>query len=283
MATRPRSILITGCSSGIGWACAQGLRARGWQVIATARRQDDVATLQAAGFTALTLDLNDSHTLREAVHTTLALTGGRLDALFNNAGFGLPGAVEDLTRSALRAQFETNLFGTVELINSILPHMRRQGYGRIVNNSSMLGLCALPYRGAYTASKYALEGLTDTLRLELHGSGIAVSLIEPGPILSRFRANSLAALQQHIDPSRSAHQAHYQAIIARLAHPGPAAPFTLPPTAVLKKLIHALESSRPRIRYYVTVPAHLYGRLRHLLPDRALDWVLRYTGSGGKR
>lgn len=278
-----KSILITGCSSGIGECAAAGLRARGYRVFATARRPEDVARLAAAGFESLRLDLDDSDSIRAAVAAVLAATGGTLDALFNNAAYGQPGAVEDLSRAALRAQFETNLFGTLELINRVIPAMRAQGRGRIVNNSSLLGLVALPYRGAYNASKFALEGITDTLRLELTGSGIHVALIEPGPIASRFRANARAAFYRHIDPAASPHRERYAGMERRLSKPGPAAPFTLPPEAVLAKLIAALESPRPRVRYYVTVPTRLFAWLRRLLPYRLLDRVLLRVSAGENR
>lgn len=279
----PRSILITGCSSGIGQCAAAGLKARGWRVFATARRAEDVARLAGEGFESLRLDLDDPASIQAAVAAVLAATGGTLDALFNNAAYGQPGAVEDLSRAALRAQFETNLFGTLELTNCVIPVMRAQGHGRIVNNSSLLGLVALPYRGAYTASKFALEGLTDTLRLELAGCGIHVALIEPGPIVSRFRANARAAFYRHIDPAASPHRERYAGMERRLARPGPAAPFTLPPEAVLAKLIAALESPRPRVRYYVTVPTRLFAWLRRLLPYRLLDRVLLRVSAGENR
>lgn len=279
----PRSILITGCSSGIGQCAATGLKARGYRVFAAARKAEDVARLTGEGFESLRLDLDDSASINHAVDAVLAATGGRLDALFNNGAYGQPGAVEDLTRAALRAQFETNLFGTLELINRVIPVMRAQGHGRIVNNSSLLGLVALPYRGAYNASKFALEGLTDTLRLELAGSGIHVVLIEPGPIASRFRVNARAAFHHHVDPAGSAHRARYEGMERRLAKPGPAAPFTLPPEAVLDKLIAALESPRPRVRYYVTVPTRLFAWLRRLLPYRLLDRVLLRVSAGENR
>lgn len=269
-----QSILITGCSSGIGHCVAHGLHTRGYRVFAGARRAEDVARLRAEGLDSVPLDLRDSTSLRQAVATVLAATGGTLDALFNNGAYGQPGAVEDLSREALREQFETNLLGTLELTNLLLPVMRRQGHGRIIQNSSVLGLVVLPYRGAYCASKFALESLSDTLRLELAGTGIHIALIEPGPIRSRFRDNAYAAFQRHIDPTHSAHAAHYAAMERRLTTPGPVAPFTLPPEAVLKRVIHALESRRPHTRYYVTIPTYLLAGLRWLLPDRLLDWVL---------
>jgi len=273
-----KSILITGCSSGIGLCVARGLRARGHRVFASARKPEDVARLQSEGLESLLLDLNDSSSIARAVEDVLARTGGTLDALFNNGAFGQPGAVEDLRREVLREQFETNLFGVLELTNRILPVMRRQGHGRIIQNSSVLGLVALPYRGAYNATKFALEGLSDTLRLELAGTGIHVALIEPGPISSRFRENAFAAYQRNIRKEASPHRHVYEAMERRLTAKGPVTPFTLPPEAVLKRVIHALESPRPRIRYYVTVPTYLFAGLRQLLPYRALDWILRRAG-----
>ncbi len=278
--TNGKSILISGCSSGIGLCVARGLRQRGYQVIASARREADVEKLRQEGFSAVQLDLDDTDAIRRAVNETLAITGGELFALFNNGAYGQPGAVEDLSRDTLRAQFETNLFGTVELTNQLIPVMRKQGFGRIIQNSSLLGIVSLPYRGAYNASKYALEGITDTLRLELHGTGIHVSLIEPGPVQSRFRANAFAMYKKHIDATHSAHRDTYRRMERRLQKVGPAAPFTLPPEAVLKKVIHALESPRPRPRYYVTVPTWLFGILRRLLSTRMLDRVLRAISRG---
>jgi len=281
--TEQRTILITGCSSGIGLCVARGLRARGWRVFATARQVADVERLRAEGLESLPLDLRDSGSIHVAVAAVLAQTGGRLDALFNNGAYGQAGAVEDLSRAALQEQFETNLFGTQELTNQVIPAMRRQGGGRILYNSSVLGLVALPYRGAYVASKFALEGLADTLRLELVGTGIHICLIEPGPILSRFRDNAHAAYLRHIRPETSPHREKYLAMEARLLKEGPAAPFTLPPEAVLKRVIHALESPRPRARYPVTVPTYLFAVLRRLLPTRALDALLRRAGGEGRR
>lgn len=269
-----KTILITGCSTGIGYTTAKILKNRGHTVIATARKADDVVRLKAEGFTALRLDLAESDSIRQAVEQTLELTGGKLDGLFNNGAFGQPGAVEDLSREVLRFQFETNLFGTHELTNRIIPVMRKQGHGRIIYNSSVLGLVALTYRGAYNATKFALEGLADTLRLELRGTGIEISLIEPGPILSRFRDNSFALYKQNIDAEHSAHRDKYRAMEARLQKEGAAVPFTLPAEAVAEKVVHALEAKRPRIRYYVTFPTYLFGTLKRLLPSAWLDKLL---------
>ena len=208
----------------------------------------------------------------------LERTGGHLYALFNNGAYGQPGACEDLSREAIRRQFETNVFGWMELTNRVLPVMRAQGYGRIIQNSSVLGFAAMPMRGAYNASKFAIEGFSDTLRLELAGSGIHVSLIEPGPVESRFRANAYRAFQEHIAVEDSVHHERYRKMIERFQTSGPVQPFTLPPEAVLKRVLHALESRRPRIRYPVTVPTYLFAALKRVLSDRMLDSILRRVG-----
>ncbi|UTW12828.1 SDR family NAD(P)-dependent oxidoreductase [Marinobacterium rhizophilum] len=273
-----KSILITGCSSGIGHHVALGLRQRGYRVFATARKPEDVDHLREQGLESCQLDVDDSGSIDSAVAWVLEQTGGSLYALFNNAGFGQPGAVEDVSRQALREQFETNLFGAHELACKVLPAMRRQGQGRIIQHSSVLGLITLKYRGAYNASKFALEGLSDTLRQELHGSGIQVSLIETGPVISHFRDNAYAKFKQNIDRSNSPHRDTYAAVEQRLAALGDSGkkdPFTLRPEAVLVKVLHALEAHQARPRYYVTTPTHIFGTLRRLLPTRALDWVLR--------
>jgi NAD(P)-dependent dehydrogenase (short-subunit alcohol dehydrogenase family) len=270
-----KTILITGCSSGIGYDTAVRLKERGHYVIASARKAEDVARLEHEGFTALQLDLSNSVSISSAVNKLLEITNGRCDAVFNNAAFGQPGAVEDLSREALRFQFETNLFGTHELTNLLIPVMRKQGQGRIIYNSSILGLVAMRYRGAYNASKYALEGLADTLRLELHGTGIQVSLIEPGPILSDFRKNSFALYKSNIDSDNSFHKAAYQAMESRLQTEGAAVQFTLPASAVTEKVIHALEAKRARAHYYVTFPTYLFAFLKRILPTVLLDMLLR--------
>ncbi|MCE8032246.1 MAG: SDR family NAD(P)-dependent oxidoreductase [Halomonas sp.] len=272
----PPSVLVTGGSSGIGHAASHALAQRGWRVFTTARREEDLARLQAEGLEALPLELASSESIESCITQVLERTGGRLDALFNNAAYGQPGAVEDLSREVLRAQLEANLLGTHELTTRIIPVMREQGSGRIVQNSSVLGFAALPYRGAYVCSKFALEGLTDTLRQELHGSGIHVSLIEPGPIASRFRENAYRAFKANIDADHSYHRDTYRAVEARLAgrKGSSGGAFTLGPAAVVDKLIHALESRRPKPRYHVTLPTHLFGVLKRLLTTRGMDRVL---------
>ncbi len=278
-----RAVLVTGCSSGIGRCTALGLKRRGYKVFATARRQEDLDQLAGEGLEAVSLDLADSSSISAAAELVLERTDGALFGLFNNAAYGQPGAVEDLSRAALREQFEANLFGTHELTCRVIPAMRARGEGRIIQNSSILGLVAMPYRGAYNASKFALEGLSDTLRQELRGTGIHVILIEPGPVLSRFRANALAAFRRHVDAGSSAHAPIYERMLQRLETEGPVAPFTLPPEAVLRKVIRALESRRPRTRYPVTVPAVTFSWLRKILPARVLDRLVAGELQGNER
>lgn len=274
------SILITGCSTGIGLEAARMLQERDFLVVASCRKQDDVDALKAQGIKhVVQLDLANSASIEKGLQETLAITNGQLFALFNNGAYGQPGAIEDLPVDALRAQFECNFFGTHELTIKVLKIMLAQGYGRIVNNSSVLGLVAAPFRGAYNASKFALEGLTDTLRLELSDTPIKVSLIEPGPIESRFRANALLALQDNIDMENSRHQKGYAEAIARLSKEGATSSQTLPASAVVEKLIHALESTRPRARYYVTMPTYAAVFMKRVLPTCLLDWVMRRQGA----
>ena len=281
-ANQQKAILITGCSTGIGYCVAKGLKKRGYRVIATARRRESVEQLINEGFESLQLDLADSGSIQQAFQKTLNLTDGKLYALFNNGAFGLPGAVEDLSRENLKYQFETNVFGWLELTNLVIPIMRKQGFGRIIQNSSVLGFVSMPFRGAYNASKYAIEGLSDTLRLELKNTSIYVSLIEPGPISSQFRANAVKELRQHIDIENSIHHKKYLGVLERLNKQGPAVPFTLPPEAVLKRVIHALEASTPKPRYYVTFPTYLFAFLKRLLSHRQLDNILARAGNDSK-
>jgi NAD(P)-dependent dehydrogenase (short-subunit alcohol dehydrogenase family) len=273
--TVAKTVLITGCSSGIGYDTALELKNRGHKVIASARKAADVTRLTQAGLVAVQLDLADSLSIRQGLQEALDHAGGKIDVLFNNGAFGQPGAVEDLSREVLKFQFETNVFGTQELTNLLIPIMRKQGHGRIIYNSSVLGLVAMTYRGAYNASKYALEGLADTLRLELHGSGIFVSLIEPGPILTKFRQNSFDLYKKNINAEASFYKTTYQAMEERLQKEGAAVPFTLPAKAVANKVIHAVEAERPKIRYFVTFPTYLFAFLKRILPAAWLDNLLR--------
>lgn len=270
-----RTILITGCSSGIGLDAARGLRTRGWRVFASCRAEADCARLRAEGFDSPQLDYADTASITRALAEVLEATGGRLDALYNNGAFAIPGAVEDLPTEALRALFEANVFGWHDLTRQVIPVMRAQGHGRIVNCSSVLGLVPMPWRGAYVASKHALEGLTDVLRIEMADTPLRVILIEPGPVTSHIRRNSVPHFERWVNWRASPRAAQYEAsLLKRLYAPPSKDRFELPASAVTRVLVHALEARRPKPRYYVTVPTHLMGTLRRLLPTRALDWII---------
>lgn len=267
-----RTILITGCSSGIGLAAAHALRARGWRVIASARNPDDVARLMADGFAAVRIDHHDSTSIAGGFAQALSLAEGRLDALFNNAGHGMPGAAEDLPRGALEEVFSSNLFGVHELTTHAIRHMRAMGAGRIVQHSSVVGFTPLKWRAAYVATKHALEGLSNTMRVELRGTGIHVSILNTGPVTSGFRDRSMAQFDRWIDAGASPHAAFYRAKWTARREAGRDL-FELGPEAVVKKLVHALESPRPRRRYYITTPAYVAAALTRLLPGAAQDWI----------
>lgn len=272
---RARTILITGCSSGIGLASAKVMKARGWRVIATARTDADRTRLSAdLGVDAVHLELSDAASVARCVDEALALSGGRIEALFNNAAYGQVGAVEDLSLAVLRRQFEVNLFGQHELTRLLVPVMRQQGHGRIVQCSSVLGLVAAPFRGAYCASKFAMEALSDSLRMELKGSGVAVCLIEPGPIRTRFVEHALANFVKTVDIAGSPHHALYEARLERMKQGGNDT-FKLEPEAVAAKLVHAVESARPRRRYYVTKPTYFAAALKRLAPQGTIDWFVQ--------
>jgi NAD(P)-dependent dehydrogenase (short-subunit alcohol dehydrogenase family) len=275
MHSPPRSILITGCSSGIGLASARLLKARGWRVFATARAPDDVEALKSEGFEALRLDYREAVSIETALDRVLRRTDGTLDALFNNGGYAQAGALEDLSTDLLREQFETNLFGWHELTRRVIPVMRRQGAGRLVFCSSILGFVGVRYRGAYVASKYAVEGMADSLRAELHGTGIRVILIEPGPIESNFRRTALNQIDLTIDVDSSFHRDDYRRSLARRPDGASASRFRKGPDAVAKVLLRALESRAPAARYRVTLPTRVAWYLRRFLPTRAMDWIVR--------
>jgi NAD(P)-dependent dehydrogenase (short-subunit alcohol dehydrogenase family) len=273
-----RTILITGCSSGIGLDAARGLRARGWRVFATCRQDADCDRLRSEGFESRRLDYADEASIAEAVDWAAEATSGNLAAVFNNGAYACPGAVEDLPRGALREIFEVNLFGYHDLARRVIPLMRARGGGRIVNCSSVLGLVGMRWRGAYVATKFAMEGLTDVLRVEMRGTGIHPILIEPGPIDTRIRENAIPHFERWIDWEASARRDEYAALRGRLYGPKdrPDA-FELPPSAVTAKLVRALESRRPKARYYVTTPTYLMSAARRLLPVPALDWLIART------
>jgi len=276
MSGTERSILITGCSSGIGNHLAHALAARGWRVFATCRKEEDCARLRDEGLESFRLDYEEINSIGVAFEEAIERTGGRLDALFNNGAYAIPGAIEDLPARAFRQIFEANFFGWHSLTRRAIPVMRAQGHGRIIMNSSILGLAALRMRAAYVATKYALEGYTDTLRLEMNGTPIKVILLEPGPIRTRIRQNAQAHYERWIDAGNSPWAKFYAEVLEpRLYAADPAPdPFELSCEATTRKLIHALESRRPRARYYVTTPTYIVGIMRRLLPTRVLDRIL---------
>ncbi len=271
-----KTILITGCSSGIGYATAQHLKANGWRVVASCRKAEDVERLKSEGFECLQLDVTDSKQIQQSFD--YIKTSGQLDAVFCNAGYGQPGCVEDIPRMALREIFETNVFGAWEVMNHALKIFRKQNSGRILLNSSILGFAAMSYRGAYNATKFALEGLADTLRVELYGSNIFISLIEPGPIQSRFRPNSVEKLHQYIDLEHSFLKEVNERQYKRLTTNGNANPFTLPASAVADTVLKALQSDKPKARYPVTFPTKLFWWLRRFLPTVWFDAMNRKFG-----
>ncbi len=269
-----KSILITGCSSGIGLETALYLKNKNYQVFATARKEEDVQRLEDFGLESFLLDLEDESTMNKTLDEILKVTGGTLDYLFNNGAYGQPGAVEDLSTEILKKQFESNFFGWHTLTNKVLKIMRRQGHGKIIQNSSVLGLISLKYRGAYNASKYAIEGLTDTLRLELENTNIRISLIEPGPIKSRFRENAFAKFKENIDIQNSPYKEVYEKVERRLENQEKDAIFTLPALEVAKIVEEILKTQNPKPRYYVTTATYLLGYLKRILSSAMLDKFL---------
>ena len=267
-----RSILFTGCSSGIGLDAARTLKKRGWRVLATARKETDLARLKdEEGLEAVPLELADEQSIAACAETALRATDGKLTALYNNAAHGQPSAVEDISAGLLRYQLEVNLIGTHDLTRRIIPAMRKNGTGRIVQCSSILGLVSVAYRGPYCASKFALEALTTAMRLELRGTGIKVSIIEPGPIRSKFLETAIRHFETNVDIENSPHRAAYRARLDGMKAGGRSY-FKLGPEAVTKQLIHALESDSPRRQYYVTTPTYLAAACRRLLPAAAQEY-----------
>jgi len=272
------AIIVTGASSGIGAYSARALKLDGWRVFATVRREEDRLALEAEGIETFLMDYTDTASIHALVDDVLARTGGRLDALYNNGAYGQPGAVEDLPTDVLRLQFETNVFGWHELTRLVIPVMRAQGHGRIVNCSSILGLVPFRWRGAYNASKFALEGLTITMMMELRGSGIEVSLIEPGPIRSEFMANCLKAIDAHIDLENTVHKVEYARQLKRLRGELSGAKGKLGPEAVYEVLKHALTARKPKPHYIVTKPAKRGVLLKRLLPSRLFYRIMGSLG-----
>lgn len=273
------TILISGCSTGIGLDTAIFLKNKGFDVIATARSDEAILQLQDAGLKAIHLDVNYSNSIESAVAQAATMTDEGIDVLINNAGFGQAGALEDLSRSALREQFETNVFGLFELTNTILPYMIEQKKGRIINISSILGIVSLPFRGAYNASKYAVEALSDTLRLELSNTPIKVSLIEPGPIESKFRQTCVDKALEAVDIDNSRFTKSYRKMIKAQENAKPI-PFSKHGDAVATKILKAINAKNPKPRYKVTLPSHLLSVLKRTLSSSQLDKILKIVSYG---
>ena len=270
-----KSILITGCSSGIGYDAAHSLRRSGWEVFATCKDENDVERLRSEGLQSFNLDLSNCSSIDQALTCILKLTKGRLDALFNNGAFSCPGAVEDLPTDALRSVFEANFFGYHDLTRKVIPVMREQGYGRIINCSSVLGMVAMPWRGSYVASKFALEGLTHTLRIEMRDTPLHIILIQPGPITTKIRQNSIRHFERWINWEHSYRSTQYKKkLLKRLYCNDERDKFELPPAAVTKKLIKALEAPNPKPCYFITLPTYTMNIMRRVLPTRWLDSLI---------
>jgi NAD(P)-dependent dehydrogenase (short-subunit alcohol dehydrogenase family) len=270
-----KTILITGCSSGIGRATALALRDRGWRVFAACRQEGDCAVLRAEGFDSPRIDYCDTASIAAGLDAVLAETDGRLDALFNNGAHGLTGAAEDVPTDALRDIFESNVFGWHELTRRVLPVMRAQGHGRILQCGSVLGFTTMRWRAAYAATKHALEALSETMRLELRGTGIHVVLIEPGPIGTAFRRKGVPYFERWIDWQASAHRETYESQLRpRLYDPADTPDmFERDAQAVARQVIRALDARNPHPRYFVTPVAYIGRFLRRVLPDRAVEFL----------
>ena len=275
-----KTVLITGCSSGIGHCLAHGLRAAGYRVFATARKIDDVTKLKNLGFDAFLLDLASSDSIQAAISKVFQKTDS-LYALINNGAYGQAGALEDISREVLEKQFQTNVFGWHELTNLVLPSMKERNLGRIVYISSVLGFVAMPFRGPYVASKFAIEGLVDTLRLELKKTRIKLCIVQPGPIESKFRQNAFLAFKENVDASNSDYKKEYKAMIERL-NSDKNVQFTLAPESVLRCVLHALDSKAPKNHYRVTFPTKLFAFLGRILPSSWMDNILSRAEDGDK-
>ncbi|MGE4488796.1 MAG: SDR family NAD(P)-dependent oxidoreductase [Kiritimatiellales bacterium] len=273
----PKTVLVTGCSSGIGLATARLLKKNGWQVVPTARREVDLEKLRAEGFEPVALDVTDSDSIAAAVTDVLKRFNGQLGAIVNNAGFGLTSAIEDAPRAMFRDMFEVNVFGMQELTNRLIPVFRRQGCGRIVNVSSVLGEISLPFAGIYSATKHAVEAVSDALRRELAGSGVAVSIVQPGPIETKFSENLAHRTDRYPKNPDSPFLSFYkEAIETRKtgkAH-RTAGAFMKPPEAVARKIFQCLESPKPKIRVRVTAVAYFGAFVRRFLPAALIDAIM---------
>ena len=267
-----KNILITGCSSGIGYDVAHYLHENGYKVYATARKQKDVERLNSEGLDAYKLDVTSASDIEEML-SIIVSNDSAIYAVFNNAGYGQPGALEDISTDVLKEQFETNLFGLHELTRQSLSIMRKQGYGRIIQHSSVLGIIALRFRGAYNASKYAIEGLCDTLRLELMDTDIYVCTVNTGPVHSDFRKNAIIKFKQNVTHLGSNYEEEYKKELLDTQTKDDDI-FTKDSIVVIRNILDALESKKPKPRYYNTFATHLLGSLKRVLTTSVLDKVL---------
>ena len=270
-----KTVLVTGCSSGIGQGIAGYLRERGWDVFPTARSESGLQDLRSEGFKALFLDLHDSESIQQCASSFLRQSPMGIGAIVNNAGFALPGAVEDLSRDDLRLQFEVNVFGLQELTNRLVPVFRRQGWGRIVNISSIYGVLTAPMVGGYCASKYALEALSNAQRMELGESGVALSLVEPGPILSSFRETAYQALRNKLSVDNYFHGTYENVLKRELGKPQRTSWLTRGPRCVAERVLHAITSDRPKRRYLVTFPAYVGSFMARICPQSLIDYAMK--------
>ncbi|MCP4969661.1 MAG: SDR family NAD(P)-dependent oxidoreductase [Arcobacter sp.] len=270
-----QNILITGCSSGIGLQTAKTLKQNGIRVYASARKEEDVQMLKDLGFNTFLLDVTNPSHIKDALEQ-IVKNDSKIDAVFNNAGFGQPGALEDIQTKFLKEQFETNVFGLHELTRQVLPYMREQGYGKIIQHSSVLGLISLKFRGAYNASKYAIEGLADTLRLELDNTKISICTINTGPVTSKFRENAIKKFQENVDQENSSYKKEYDTQLnARLESDKDTTPFNLPATSVANIIQKIMNTDNPKPRYYVTKATYILGFFKRILSTGLLDKILK--------
>lgn len=269
-----QNILITGCSTGIGYETALALKHNGYKVYPSARKDEDVQHLKDLGFDALKIDVTKKEEISAALEYIMQ-TDKKLDAVFNNAGFGQPGAVEDLSTDTLKEQFETNLFGLHEVTIQAMKIFRKQGHGKVIQHSSVLGIISLKFRGAYNASKYAIEGLADTMRQEVLDSDIFISTINTGPVTSKFRENALKKFNENIDIESSHFSAKYkEELKVRLENDKDDTPFNLPASSVANVVLKIMKSNKPKPRYYVTTATHLLGFAKRILSTNLLDKLL---------
>ena len=276
---KTKNILITGCSSGIGKDVAITLHNKGWRVFATCRSKTDCTFFTKLGIESFPLDLLKEESINCAVNLVKEKTKSQLDVLFNNGAYAIPGAIQDIPRSAMREIFEVNVFGQIDLINRCIPLMMSSDYPKIINCSSVLGFISLPYRGLYSATKYSIEALTDALRRENYDSKIKFVLIQPGPINTDIKKKSVKHFEKWINWKKSIHKKTYEnKVIKRLYDNNYKDSFNsyeLQPDEVTKILINVLNSKKPKARYKITIQTKIAQIMTKLLPTNILDWFFK--------